>query len=499
MRRVIPLAVATMLIGVFAGAELSEPFREWPKGPAGFLLTKKEKKEYGKLTTDAQAQAFIDLFWARRDPDLETAINEFKVQFDQRVEYADANFGYGKTPGWMTDRGRTLILLGPWAHQSALPPSQTARRLESETEANAPSDEGAGAEIWIYRRDQLPGAVRDDLKADQITFIFLQSRIGIDDYQFARSDSRMVAAMRVLSDMPDALLLHPDLKEVPRLGLLRGSKAATAGELAIFAAEPRPWPEGTVVRTTTGIQSESSYCLWLFVRVPGTAPAANRVVGRVRGADGSETGTFSRAIAPLPTGDGNAYELSIPVDAGKWFVDLALLGEGGPVAVSTVEAEREAVETSSTYISPLIWGSDVRQEVNAHLGDPFNVGGWHALPNIGDRYRNQDSVSYFCYVVRPGLAAPQGATGEGATAEPQPNMELLVQVSVDGKVLGQLPPQKVTLSRVFGDVWMFGHALPLSGFRKEGAYLLEVTLRDTISGASRAAQIPLNVVVGGQS
>ncbi len=498
MRKAIPLAVASMLVGVFAGAELSEPFREWPKGPAGFLLTKKEKKEYAKLTTDAQAQAFIDLFWARRDPDLETAVNEFKRQFEQRVEYADANFGYAKTPGWMTDRGRTLIVLGPWAHRSALPPAQTARRLETESEANVPSEEGAGAEIWIYRRDQLPQSLRDDVKAEQLTFIFLQSRIGVDDYQFARSDSRIVTAMRVLADMPEALVLHPDLKEVPRLGLLRGSKAATPAELAVFAAEPRPWPEGTVVHTTTGAQSDTAYPLWLFVRVPSTAPAANRVVGRVRGTDGAELGTFSRAIQPLPVAEGNAYELSIPLEAGKWSVDLALLGDGGPVAVSTVEAEREAVAADATYISPFIWGLEVRQEANANLGDPFNVGGWHALPNIGDRYTSKDSVAYFCYVVRPGLEKPEG---EGAAAaEPQPHLELSVQVSAEGRVLGQLPPQKVTLSKVYGDLWMFGNALPLSGFRKEGEYLLELTLRDTVSGASRAAKIPLHIVApSGQS
>jgi len=492
MRKVMLLAVAALTMGAFAGAELSEKYKEWPKGPAGFLLTKKEKKEYAKLTSDDQAQAFIDLFWARRDPDLETAVNEFKVEFDRRVEYADAHFGYGKVPGSLSDRGHTLIVMGPWAHRSALPPGEFVRRLESEGEANTPSEGGAGAEVWVYRQGQFPG----DIKADQITFIFLQSRIGLEDYLFARSDSRTVAAMRALNEMPEALLLHPNLKEVPKLGMLRGSKAATPADLAVFAVEPRPWPEGAAVRAVTGVQTEAVHPLWVFLQVPQGVPGGARLVGRVRRAGGGDEGTFVKAMEPVATAAGHAWELALPVGAGKWLVDLALVGAEGPVAVTTVEAEIEALAADATYISPFIWGIDVRQDVNAHLGDPFNVGGWHVLPNVGDRYTAKDSVSYFCYVVRPGLVAPESAAGDGQGAEPQPNVELLVKVSRDDKVLGELPPQKVNLSKVYGDVWMFGNALPLTGFRQAGSYVLEVTLRDAVTGVARSARIPL--VIGSE-
>lgn len=487
MKKVFPLAAALILTGSFASAELSQSLRDWPKGPAGFLLTKKEKKDYSKIKVDGEAQAFIDLFWAKRDPDLESAVNEFKVEFDRRVAYADANFGYGKVAGSMSDRGRTLVVMGPWAHRSALPPGETVQHIESEDQANELSEGGGAAEVWIYRQGQFPGSI----KAEQVAFVFVQTRIGLDDYPLARADTRTVSAMKALAAMPDALLRHPDLKEVPRVGFIAGSKSATAADLALLAAEPKPWPDGTAVRTITGTQSPSLHPLWLFVRVPEGNAAATRVVGRVRGAEGAEAGTFVKAIQPLAAAGGNAYEFSLPVPPGKWHVDLALVGDSGPVAVSTIEAETEAVPADGTYISPFIWGLDVRQEVNARLGDPFNVGGWHALPNIGDLYSSKDSISYFCYVVRPGLGAAEAAATGAEAVAPQPKFELLVKVTLDGTVLGELPAQAVTISPVVDDLFMFGNSLPLAGFRKPGNYVLELSLRDTVSGVSRTVQIPI--------
>ena len=66
--------VLTVLLVPIAGAQLSEEYADWADGPEGFLLTKKEKKEWGEITSDAQAKEFIELFWARRNPWLWTTL-----------------------------------------------------------------------------------------------------------------------------------------------------------------------------------------------------------------------------------------------------------------------------------------------------------------------------------------------------------------------------------------------------------------------------------------
>jgi len=500
-RALLPLTVACLLVAAFAAAELSQTYKDWAGGPAGFLLTKKERKEFEKLTTDKDAQAFIDLFWAKRDPDLNTPVNEFKMEFEARVTAADRSFGFGKIAGSMSDRGRTLVLLGrPHARESfpAGSPVQPMRSTEptsgmGETTLPQGEQERGNSEIWEYVTDQLPQGT----KAAEVFFYFAESRLGANDFQLARMDTRNSMAMKLLASVAEARLVSPDLKEVPRLGLLAGSKAAAAQDLAIFSAEPRPWPEGAQTFGTTGVMSPSIHPLWLFVEMPSASPAATRVVGRARPAGGGEdAGTFVAPVKATDVAAGRAYEFMIPVASGKWAVDLALFGEMAPIAVTTVEVENEVVPDEKTYFSPFYWGADIRQDTQAKLGDPFNVGGWHIIPNLTGKYTPKDSVSYFCYVLRPGLVPPAAPPTEGQpAAEPQPKLELKVKVSLDGKALGELPPQAVQLSHVYGDLWMFGNALPLQGFRKAGNYELELTLHDTVTDAARTVKIPIGMVI----
>ena len=118
-----PLILAFVLAAAAgtAAAELSQRYRTWLDGPEGFLVTKAERKAFEKLTGDAEAEAFIALFWARRDPDLSTRVNEYRQQFDARVAKADREYSYENHPGRLTDRGKLLILLGEpdYNHMSA--------------------------------------------------------------------------------------------------------------------------------------------------------------------------------------------------------------------------------------------------------------------------------------------------------------------------------------------------------------------------------------------
>ncbi len=89
--------------------------RSMPTGPTArraFLLTKKEQKEWEKISTDTEAKEFIDLFWARRNPNPDTSFNTFKAEFDAKVRYAEENFSYPGHSGATTDRAKVLILMG---------------------------------------------------------------------------------------------------------------------------------------------------------------------------------------------------------------------------------------------------------------------------------------------------------------------------------------------------------------------------------------------------
>jgi len=77
-----------------------------------YIITGREKKTFIDLPSPDRPK-FIKEFWEKRDPDPSTEENEFKDAYLARLDEADRLFlGEGR-PGWLTDRGRIYILLGP--------------------------------------------------------------------------------------------------------------------------------------------------------------------------------------------------------------------------------------------------------------------------------------------------------------------------------------------------------------------------------------------------
>jgi GWxTD domain-containing protein len=79
---------------------------------ARLIMTGEENKIFKRLTDIESRKEFIKDFWEKRDPDPDTEENEFKIEFDSRVEYANKHFHEGG-PGMNTDRGRIHIFMGP--------------------------------------------------------------------------------------------------------------------------------------------------------------------------------------------------------------------------------------------------------------------------------------------------------------------------------------------------------------------------------------------------
>ncbi|HET6373059.1 MAG TPA: GWxTD domain-containing protein, partial [Candidatus Polarisedimenticolia bacterium] len=85
----------------------------WREGPVRYIITTEEDREFKQLATDEDRARFIESFWARRDPDPRTLLNEFRYEFWTRVATANRFFSESAKPGWKTDMGRYYVLLGP--------------------------------------------------------------------------------------------------------------------------------------------------------------------------------------------------------------------------------------------------------------------------------------------------------------------------------------------------------------------------------------------------
>jgi GWxTD domain-containing protein len=137
---------ALLLLAAFpvAGSRAEkDPFYESFFEKARLIMTNEEEQIYKHLP-DAEAKAeFIDEFWAKRDPEPDTAENENKVEFERRIAYANRWFKENRAPGrgWDTQRGRILIQLGE-------PDQRTLNDMLSDSRFKA-------VERWVYYYYQL--------------------------------------------------------------------------------------------------------------------------------------------------------------------------------------------------------------------------------------------------------------------------------------------------------------------------------------------------------
>lgn len=137
------LIVFTALFTTNVFAQLSPQYKNWENSAVRYLMMKQEKTDWASVKTDADAKAFIDLFWARRDPTPDTPENEARQQFEARIAEADKRYGIRKTPGSQTDRGVAYALLGQ--------PSEVLTRVTRQP--GSQFQRLVNVEAWIYRNE----------------------------------------------------------------------------------------------------------------------------------------------------------------------------------------------------------------------------------------------------------------------------------------------------------------------------------------------------------
>jgi GWxTD domain-containing protein len=154
---------------------------KWAEGAIRFLMTRQERAAWERATEPAERAEFVTAFWRRRDPSPETPENEFREEIEKRLAFADARFTIGEEKGSATDRGMVFVLLGPPSYigqtplkseDDSLQAARAAplREFSTTTRRTAyqyiPRDPLSAEviqgtrEIWHYRRDRLPAAVR---------------------------------------------------------------------------------------------------------------------------------------------------------------------------------------------------------------------------------------------------------------------------------------------------------------------------------------------------
>src|SRR4030042_4812710 len=77
-----------------------------------YIISGKERKASLPLPPSERPR-FIEEFWKSRDPEPGTEVNEYKIELLKRIAEAKHLFTEAGESGWLTDRGRIYILIGP--------------------------------------------------------------------------------------------------------------------------------------------------------------------------------------------------------------------------------------------------------------------------------------------------------------------------------------------------------------------------------------------------
>jgi GWxTD domain-containing protein len=124
---------------IFAGMHEIELEQEYET--LFYIITEEEKNVYANLNSDAAKARFLYDFWQKRDPAPQTPINEYRTEYNRRIDFANENYKSYNRSGWKTDRGRVYILFG----------------RPSDIERNPNNSRSYAHEIWHY--DNLEGGV----------------------------------------------------------------------------------------------------------------------------------------------------------------------------------------------------------------------------------------------------------------------------------------------------------------------------------------------------
>jgi GWxTD domain-containing protein len=138
---------------------------------ARLIMTGEEQKIFSRLPDATARKEFIRDFWDKRDPDPETPVNEFKQEFERRIDYANRRFLEGR-PGWKTDRGRIYIYMG------------APDKIDESFHHGLPDVRGSLI-WWVYYRYQLAIEFADEE--------------GTNDYRIRRYDGHFFDAMDILN------------------------------------------------------------------------------------------------------------------------------------------------------------------------------------------------------------------------------------------------------------------------------------------------------------
>ncbi len=548
MKRVI-IAVVGLAFAVSALAELSK-YKDWDRSAEAYFLTPAERAEWKALATDADAEKFIALYWAKRGGE------PFKQEVSRRIAAADQQFKLARYKhGSESVRGRLLVTLGPPSRVGQTR-AQSGGALDGSEGATIPrtdtafSGDAASSTIlytWTWEKDKLPEVLGlSELKAQ----VSVDPRVGTDELRNGAQVEKAIATLAEKSIVnPNATLTAapaagaaaaaprpaPAGAAPPAGAPAAGAAApAAAGAAAAPAAAVMPLP--AAVKTSlesapNAVAGEAGFWSGTFRSVAGddflamqfylpankaafAAASPLKLGGIVTDDSGKEVESFWEDATFSEVAEGSrkdrVIDKSVPLPPGAYKAKFGVFSaEGQPPLASASFPFTLNAKSTEFEVSPLILSSGlVPLTKRPGPTDPFVFGTEKPIKvePKGDRaFSKQDSLWYFYAVSNPTLpaaapapaadaAAPAATPAPGAAPaapappapEPKPRVMTRINVQRDGQDAFAPFTGPADLMAISGGRYGTGSEIPLASF-EPGYYTFAILVRDLNAPRGSAA------------
>jgi GWxTD domain-containing protein len=484
------VAAVLAALSVTALASVSPAKRSWADGPVQFLMTREELAAWKSLDSDAAADDFIALFWARRDPTPGTPRNEFHEEFDARVKFSDEQFTVGSHKGSMTDRGKTFILFGQPLKAMSIKPEPSTGRADS---AHDP-DQQAQRQVWIYES----AASRKVFSLPHVEITFMD-RVGQGDYKLAIGtvDVHSAELRAITQNITQSELTKAPVFEAPRAALAAATPAAapveaihTAALQAAIDAAKSAAASAAQISYAELVAPTGDYFVPIALTVPKSANLAPAGVdtffGEIRDANGAKVAAFEEKAKPIEAKGSWFVDKTLILPTGKYTAIVGVANAGQPVLVGSTPIETTVLDKSAVGVSKLLlWTDILTLPEAAPVKAPYAFGRYQIVPNATRTFGNKDELGYFVEINNPGIDAATNA----------PKLQTSIELQLDGKPISRSPlseAQAVPLAGVLGP----GHyavisSIQLSQMTKPlapGDYTMKMKILDTVTKQSYPVQ-----------
>lgn len=433
-------------------ADLDKNAKKWVEEVRPIILPE-EEKTYKSLKNNAEAAEFQKIFWARRDPNLETPENEFQAEYLKQVAEIDPKFKAAGRAGSQTDCGRIYILMGP--------PDDIKKQSSVEAAFRTP-------EVWNYQ--DRPGLTFKggsiDIPLDGSCMLPQGTRLG-DQLNRIAEFKVVQANLSYKRDAKGALVKLADLlpKPTPVQALLKTPRSDF--KLAAQQVMEIRSQDGASVFIAGLVQGDAS---GLTVTESGGRKVA-RVVVSVHATDqeGRVLKSQDREVSAVVDGE-NMFVSSfgMPLRPGEHAMKIGAIDpktSKGAVSEMAIKTEVYGAEMS---VSPVMVLADIEEGVAAAKDDPyfeFTFGLTKFVPRYGNIFKQGEAVTLLCAV----YGAAKDEAGKISVAGG-------FQILKDGKAVAKAPDQVYDVEPATPSAG----PVPLGSYAP-GKYIARIQLRDNVA------------------